>query len=685
MEKILFSELRILASGLSLFNEFSEEGLRSALTDSKNLEALGFELKQEGVAKLASEYTKNPHVEPLFERVKRFDPKIEVSPMYPGFPYQVLDMDEEEYRLHQHLHYLTTYGVEYFTGSQVKEGWLPHNGAESKAQKGNVKTKQLIELKTIDFLSESEINEFIINNVIGKKERLTPQELVISKAVVEKRNRPLITEIPFKENIVSLYKDMMLSGDKNVRYSAQMDLAVVLKHPGDVLDLLEGVIVSNKYKHLRTSVKRNFIELLEKYGMKSLEENLASNRWSKAFLGKKGRARAINRNIALIDYLSYNKFSKNEEAKALVSKLKDGELFSWNQKLERAYKEEDLEEVRFLLNQRPGMYFRQLNRLLKNGVEANEIREDLAPKAENLKTQSIISALTNIPSENEELISLFYEILLDNLKGKEVKEIKGKKVFIDSGEFDLNKSRIEITDKFEEGGYIQSGLAIKIPEEVKVLRFFTYWNDEDRIDIDLHSSILLQNGEIDHVGWFGDYKTRGILMSGDITHSDAAEYIDIDLEEAMDSNVKSVQFNLNSYTRVKFNNIETLFTGMMAVDVVGQLLGKDNKDYSILHDPKNTFFRHDLNMPYNQVDYAILDLESKTLRILGKSHSEGNNGRNHKEIKDNLSLKTYIDFLLASQGATIVNSEEDADVVLGLPKKDDNDKYKSLIDCNYFL
>ena len=64
-------------------------------------------------------------------------PSIEAAPMYPGFPREVLEIDEALYRFHQMLHYASTYGVELVSelvGSPVTvmRGWLPHDGDTSE-------------------------------------------------------------------------------------------------------------------------------------------------------------------------------------------------------------------------------------------------------------------------------------------------------------------------------------------------------------------------------------------------------------------------------------------------------------------------------------------------------------------------------------------------------------------------
>lgn len=671
MEKLLFTELRIMKGNNDNLKSTSKAGLELALIDNENLNALGYELKGEGIVKLAKEYTANPEMTPLHLRVKEFEPDIEASPMYPNFPIQVLEMDELEFRIHQLMHYLTTYGLESMLGAEVREGWLP----KTEDLMERVEDKQVAKLKTLDFMSPNEVNEFVIEKLIGKNERLLPNELKIAKEVVKVINRPQIVEIPFKENIGAIYGDTLLNGNLEERYEALAELAGIMKHPGDVLDLVEHLVVLNKYKHFKTSLKRGLVELIERFPTAAIEENLASHRWSDKFLGKRGRKRAVNRNIALIDYLSFSRFSKNGEAMALVNQLKDGRLLSWTQKLEKAYDNKQYKEVVRLLNQRPGVYFRQINRLYKLGVRASVLARDVKEFAPELKTQSIVSALNNYDG-SDEVKAIFYEALVENMKSKEIETLAGKKVFVEQSEIDFANSKLSITDKFEEGGYIQNGMAIKVPEDAKFVRFFTYWNDPQRIDIDLHAAYDRDSGYNGHIGWNGDYKADGLVHSGDITHSDAAEYIDIDLDEARKNGVKRVQFNINSYTTIPFKKIDTIFAGLMVLGEMGQKVK--------LYDQKNVLFRHDLENNSMAANYGLLDLEKGLISIIGKNSHNHNDRDLVEDIDVNLSITQYLSILLATQGCEAVANKEDADLVLGLTKSDE-ENYISLIDENFFM
>ena len=164
-------------------------------------------------------------------------------------------------------------------------------------------------------------------------------------------------------------------------------------------------------------------------------------------------------------------------------------------------------------------------------------------------------------------------------------ELAGKKVFVKAEEFELSYSRLEGGKKSSEGGYLPSGMAIRIPEEVKRLRFFVYWNDKNRVDVDLHAAAYDLEGEFIHVGWDAHFNKSGIVHSGDITHSNAAEYIDIDMAAPL----RNAEASIHLYSgKQSFGQIETCYVGMMAVKRFGEKVK--------LYDPKNCFFTHELRL-----------------------------------------------------------------------------------------
>ncbi|MBQ0065359.1 MAG: hypothetical protein KBT48_06310 [Firmicutes bacterium] len=236
------------------------------------------------------------------------------------------------------------------------------------------------------------------------------------------------------------------------------------------------------------------------------------------------------------------------------------------------------------------------------------------------------------------------------------------KVYLEKGNYSFEHSRLEINEKSQEGGYIRSGLAFKIPEDCSIVRFFVYWNDKKRIDIDLHAHAYSEDGDF-YVGWNSNFKKTGVYFSGDITHSDAAEYIDIQMNNP---ELKSVSTRICSFTGVPFDRIEMCFVGMLAVKDYGQEVK--------LYNPKNCFYYHELKSNVVRMRYASIDIENKVLRFVGKD-----------EEKTSLySLQEYLDDYFSSQNAELADTKEEADFVLRMDKAIEENEL-SMIDQNFWL
>ncbi len=250
--------------------------------------------------------------------------------------------------------------------------------------------------------------------------------------------------------------------------------------------------------------------------------------------------------------------------------------------------------------------------------------------------------------------------------------LKGKKVFCRLEQFDLGHSTLETEDRSKDGGYIRSGIAYRIPEDAKTVRFFVYWNDSVRVDVDLHAGGVTTDGKGLHVGWNAAFKNSGVVRSGDITHSDAAEYIDIDLSAP----VKEIYANVHLFSgRPNFRSVETCYVGLMAVDKLGQTV----KHY----DPANCFFTHELTQRVRALYYGYIDVQNRFVRFVGQPDQNGWDAK--PELEEELfSLQDYLDCVFVGQEVQLVKREDQADLVLTMGKSL-LDNGVSLVDNNFFL
>ena len=637
-------------------HQLTDERLQKAVTVNAELQNLGYTLTAQGVAQLAG----SDSLENFLVSFRDLIPDVSAKPMYPDFPSQVMNMEEAQFRFHQLTHYMSTYGVEQlarFFGQdyQVKRGWLPEVEDTEKTESDEA----LLKARTIELITTEDAYRLPVERLLKKAERLTAQELEIIRVALQFIDvTALEYDVPFKQNMMPVFYELFRLDDNEAFQKAASSLC---QHTGDVLKCLDYVLTHSKY-HFTSAQKNRLVSLIESYPVEDWKANVILTN------------RKARRTVKVLEYLSYNRFSRSEEHKEVVRALRNGELTSWEGQV-KAMLSRGEEGVVSFIAQRPGMLLRWTNWLLKLGLDRQEIRNSLLERTQDLSTRTLIFAATQLGRSEESLKS--YEVLRDVLQRKlQLIEtpLAGKKVFIDEGRLDLAHSML--LAKGDEAGYVRNGLAYKIPENVDYIRFFVYWNDKERVDIDLHASGSTRDYDQLYIGWNTDYKNDCCVHSGDITHSDAAEYVDLKL----DSQVNEIQFNINLYAgKPTFDQIGKCFVGLMAVKKTGTNVK--------LYDPKNCFFYNDIRTRTRTINYGYVNAVGRYLCLDGtKSEQQWMEGA--YSVKDHttslLNLETYLEMLLEGQKAERVSTREEAETVLVMEKPEAENEI-SLIDCDFFI
>lgn len=656
-------------------SNISDERMQLVLTFNENIKGLGYTFDPQSIINLARVAEKSD-LSTLYDIIKDMIGSVDAKPMYPDFPNQVMKMDEAEFRFHQMMHYLSTYGIE-LLGVKVSKGWLP----DVKDTKKTEDDKTLLDYKVIrlKYLSDAMFSAF--ETIISKRERMT----ILESRIAEYSLFAILTNIynidshncfcpdhwydhihiTFKENMYILFKLIFESPDlrKNINNYH------FCQHTGDVWKCIDYILKSRENYHLRTSEKRILVKVLESYPVKDFRTNLILSNKS---------ARNIK---VLLQYLDYNKYSRSIYHKNAVADLRDNKLQSWEGKAKKLLFNQNDDTIDFI-GTRPGMLLRMITILLRNGFKVEDIKKKLMIHAGKLSTQTLVtlntyfnkpeSYITKYNSKEQydytELI-IIKDVLKENLIYKDIPELSRKKVFLDMDNYNLKLSNIECNSKSEEGGYIRSGLAIKIPDEVERIRFFVYWNDKRRVDIDLHGYILTKDGA-KLIGYISDYKYDDAIFSGDITHSDAAEYIDINLNNP--NLYACVTINVYSGSD-SFGNIDTCFVGAMAV--------KEMCENVKLYNSKNCFFGHDLKSKARTILYGYIDSESRSIIFVGKPTSKRYGA--YKDIS-NFNVETYLKYLGDSQNITFVSDKNNVDVILTMESTTEDNSI-SLLENNFFM
>lgn len=662
-DQLLFSELRLAAISNGK-NTTDDNAITKAMTVNEELINIGYTLSPADIVRLS----KSPDLNSFAARIREYAGDVKAKPMYPDFPSQVMAMDDAVFRFHQLVHYMSTYGVEFFTGQRVFKGWLPEVTDTQKSEPDTA----LVEAKVISLIGKGEKYILPYKKILSKTERMNDKEsMIVLGCIAHLTPKELAgVNITFKQNMLYVFNAIFTS--EELESKAKLELLFTLcQHTGDVWKCMDYALTRTGY-HFRTSQKRLIVKLLEKYPLTDFKANLILS-------NKKGE-----RTLLMLKYIDFNEYCRSKPFKNAVADFRSGKLRSWESRA-KFLAESGHEQTLEYYSQRPGMMLRSLTYLLRRGFRADDIYDTLYPHSAELKTQTLVrlASFFSRPAdlwENDEkynealVLSIMITYLLAGRLSANKTPLRGKKVYVDAKDFDLSLSEIRVTNKSSEGGYIRSGLAYKIPDNAKAIRFFIYWNDTNRVDVDLHASAFSTDGQQIQVGWNSNYRSGALVFSGDITHSDAAEYVDIDLEKARQT-VSTVCTNINLFSGYPtFSEIDECFVGAMAVDKTGTNIK--------LYDPKNCFFTHYLTGKYKTINYGFIDIKNRVIVFDG---FEGNG--DYYEMPEHscgFSVENYLDILFRVQRVIKVDSPEKADVTLVMGKPS-GDKEISLIDNNFFM
>ena len=659
-KKLLLDELRFVTYE-KRNSELTDELLTKAVTVNENLQSLGYMLNPADIVSLAV----SPSLDGFYENVRDMMDTVDADPMYPGFPQQVMEIDEAVFRFHQLVHYFSTYGMELLFGVTAKRGWLPCEDEKTVDAK---EQDIVLNAKTIKLLPVEESYNTPLHTILTRRERMTlPERAIVAEAISHVSAEQIQgLRVGFKENMNALYEIVFDMADREAAFNFLHGLC---RHTGDVLRCVDLLLGKNKY-HFHTAQKRFLVKLLESYPAKDFRANLV--------LSGKG----ADRNILLLNFLDYSVYSRSESHMDAVNDLRDGKLRSWESIAKSMLKNGNDGALDFIA-QRPGMMLRMVAWLMRLGYTKEAVVSKLSEKASALSMQTLVTnmnyfgKLTKEEREDgEKLYCAFEKLLKERMKSCDTR-LRGKKVMLRMDDYDLAASEIHCSDKSAEGGYIRSGIAYRIPQDINRLRFFVYWNDTTRVDVDLHAGYTDLAGKSHSVGWNQSFRDSGVIFSGDITHSDAAEYIDIDLTAPIDK----VNANIHLFGgRSNFSKVETCYVGMMAVPE-GNIDGQEKS----LYNEANCFFKHNLRQQCQTVNYGFIDVRNRCLIFDGTPHAWNYDwyaGVEHRRGK--LSLAHYLVLLMEAQGDKICCNEEEADVILVMGKPE-TEKEVSLIDANFFM
>lgn len=673
-----------------------------ALAVQENLEATSYTLSQNAIETLARTFCAlrgiggdnfaNKMIDPSKD-VRSFCPDDAMGqPMYPDFPTQVLAIDEDEFRSHQLTHYFSTYGIEALAGflgidMTVREGWMPDVEVTDKVRDGGNE----IEKHVLDIIVSQDAMAHRVERDFSRSARMSAPaiELALKLFADDVLDKNVLASIAFHENMMQL---IIAASDKDSA-SLQDVLEAVCQHPGDVFKAVLEIAQAHEKNHLSTKNKKAICRALATFDKQAIASNMAD-------LSRRGEKAA--------NMLSLARFG-NEKVRQAVELVRSGEVRSYASRLESAWEQYEsgndsgAEKLLALYDMRPGVMFRALGRLVDAGVSITTIEDMLTKHADDFSIATLVQFVTVMTgidtastrdwsgrvidsaeddarrsekaTRNAKLASIVTPILAERMGKIDNFEGANKKVFIDTCGFSLVGSVIvpnEIGNA--SGAYPPAGMAFDIPSD-KTLRFFTFWNDaSDRVDVDLHFHYMCEDGRSGSAGWNAGFRDDGMVFSGDIVTSiDSAEYLDVDMVKALNAGVTDIYQLQHVYTRQEWKDIETCFSGAL---IIG-----DTAPDTKLYQSQNVLFHDDMNGSGNSMNYAMIDVPNHFVRILRGAKLP----YRHTEF----TLEIFVNMFLEAQGCEIVDSIDDADVVLAVGRAEADEiegkKVISLLDNNFFV
>lgn len=333
------------------------------------------------------------------DEVKRF------NCMYPGFPKQVMEMDEAKYRFDQLLHYASTYGVEMFINSTlellgdnqriyVSEGWLPHRdtngdvGDEASErpddERGAQITAELSYGKMLDvFLTEEELRSKAFDSFITPA-RLTRDVLIVVRDVATAApSNVCLPRAGFRENALNLAALALDGcGGRDFKRIARETISTV----DDAMKLIALVASGGEFNgtgkcetsmrtRLTTSQKRSICRQLERFSADDIrrfgvDQKLPVRR-ALTKLSPSQHIRNIDQLTAVKDVIEGNipSFDAhiNMELSSIDSALEIGD---------RGVALDALRDLLAILSERPGIMLRKATVVLDRADRIDSLRAD---------------------------------------------------------------------------------------------------------------------------------------------------------------------------------------------------------------------------------------------------------------------------------------------------------------------
>jgi len=554
-------------------------------TMMKNLEMLGYTFSKDLIEGLISRQMSRVSVVAFYNNIERTVRKLKGAnltyvPMYPNFPRQVMEATDAELYINAILHYL---------GDMIDARIIPDYEKEERSP--------LIENTELEVLTLGNMYDFdqLFVDLLASKTSLSAEDRQdlewylghFANSIVER-----VTKVPFRETL-AIYVDAVLKAS---------DVGLTLAHtlkltPTDVLRLVtfrsEGDVSlakNSKFKKIDRATRRFYLGAIEAYtGDIKAEMKPHIGKWVR--LGEILHPGEYKNRFPL----AYDAFKTIRE---------DKRIETLNSSIEAFLDKGNWRAAGALLRNRPGMFARRLDHLIRIAERPFEVIDEFASSVVDKVPTPLLFQLighfrgrsTRYKQPNHRLFFIKSETvktsIVEDKRPPIALEITdrvihacqtalvtrlGKLPSLGNTYVDpkLDQFNIPFSMRSASPGArrVERGSRMDIPAG-STIRMFIHWTDgvtddsnRPRIDLDLSAVTLNEKWEyLEHVS-YTRLRGNATYHSGDLTSAPkpngAAEFIDFEIQALKNTGARYVIMNVLSYTSQKFDVMEEVTAGWM--------------------------------------------------------------------------------------------------------------------------
>lgn len=591
---------------------------------------------------------------------------VEHVAFYPNFPRQVMEASSIELFFNAVLHYWT-YGQ--WRPQYEKEARVPEFEHVNFTEIGVAGTEDLMVLAAEILSANASVTDEdreMISNIMSNT-----AEAAFAEHVPD--------EIPFKETLCWFVGECHRRGWNTVGVASLNTATDILRAATALSNGDVSLATNTRFVNFRRPLRRAFVQRLNEVGN---QDDIMRHR------GKW---------VRLAHSLHVGEYAETApRAASLIREARDGNsrYRTFDGKVEAAMQNRKRGEVCKLLKQRPGMFARRLDHVIRefgsipinhflevadkvdtrvllqllghfNARTSTVDRRLVFPKGQVAKSRLLTNTLPAIP---QSAVNRLRAGIARTLQDRFV-DLEGLgKVYIDPSMADCP---IPLSLRSASTGVKTVGRGTRMPIGDKgTIRMFIYWKGQD---IDLSGFFTNEDFTQEHTISYYNLRSGFACHSGDIVQAPrgASEFIDVNIEQALAQGHRYLCMTVYVFNGPNFSDHEVCYAGWMTRDKV-----QSNEIY----DPKTVEHKIDLTCETRRAIPVIFDLQERQAIWLDLASGGGNICRpnnvatNKASIKDTIEGAMNLDnkptladlfYLHASARGRVVDTADEADLVIG--------------------